>query len=97
MSETKSQTPETDAASFDVDVVGDAYTKREYYQGADFVESDFAKSLEISRDQWKAVAERLAKEIDFAPHDRNYECIQRGFCACWKSKALTEFNQLKSK
>ena len=60
MSETKSQTPETDKASFDVDVVGDAYTKREYYQGADFVETDFAKSLEISRDQWKAVAEDLA-------------------------------------
>ncbi len=89
MSETKSQTPEVDANESDYG----------YHCGPPkmLVTSELAKSLEISRDQWKAVAERLAKEIDFAPHDRNYECIQRGFCACWKSKALTEFNQLKSK
>ena len=78
MSETKSQTPETDAALKRIEDDEKCYPDR---YDTYIAMLDHARSLEISRDQWKAVAERLADAVT----NRRARC-----------QALTEFNQLKS-
>ena len=105
MSETKSQpTPETDAV----------FAPCLYIE--DITESeakallDKSKELEISRDQWKAVAERLAGLLRRMPHGHTRDCSydiagtspSSDFCSCGLSRrytavcvAITEFNQLK--
>ena len=101
MSETKSQTPETDAnclwAYFESRFISggkNAASVEDCPNSGALVYSDFARSLEISRDQWKAVAERLA----YPAENTECDCFYHGteLKECRRCQALTEFNQLKS-
>ena len=66
-------TPRTDAATFDIEIIGDARTKRHNYPDGhgDVVDTDFARTLEREnialakdRDNWKDLAEIQQVTID---------------------------------
>ncbi len=77
-----STTPRTDAEAYDIDVVGDAYTKMDKYPSADHVPATFARQLEAELDDKES--ELIAKEE---------ECI---LWSLWHDENKEELEQLRT-
>lgn len=83
-------TPRTDAAAFDLNVIGDACVKRETSEWGDYVETDFARGLEKELAALRTENERLrdalvALTVTLESHDAiSYDCDRSGetYCDC---------------